>query len=249
MERKSEEKARHVLVSGGSKGLGFGMVVALLGEGYRVSTFSRSASEAIEDLARRHPGSLYFDRGDLGDPGSLAAFVKGAVQRFGPIYGLVNNAAVAQEGVLATLPELEVHRMIAINLEGTIILTRHCIREMLKVRDGGRIINISSIIGTRGYNGLAVYSATKAALDGLSRSLSRELGRRQIAVNSIAPGYMRTDMSMGLDDSKIGQITNRTPMGRLAEIGDVTPLVSFLLSNAAAFITGQTILVDGGISS
>ena len=112
-----------------------------------------------------------------------------------------------------------------------------------------RRVNISSIVGTRGYNGLAVYSATKAALDGFSRSLAREVGRRGITVNSIAPGYMKTAMSAGLDDDGLDQIVRRTPLGRLAEINDITPLLLFLLSDKAGFISGQTILVDGGISA
>jgi 3-oxoacyl-[acyl-carrier protein] reductase len=113
---------------------------------------------------------------------------------------------------------------------------------------GGRIINISSIIGSRGYNGLSVYSATKAGLDGVTRSLARELGQRQITVNSVAPGYMQTDMSSGLGEDRLKQIVRRTPMNKLAVIEDIIPLVKFLLSESAGMITGQTIMVDGGIS-
>jgi 3-oxoacyl-[acyl-carrier protein] reductase len=113
---------------------------------------------------------------------------------------------------------------------------------------GGRIVNISSIIGTRGYNGLTVYSATKAGIDGFTRSLAREVGRRQITVNAVAPGYMETEMSSGLSNGQKSQIVRRTPLNRLAGLQDVLPLICFLLSDQAQMITGQTILVDGGIS-
>jgi len=179
---------------------------------------------------------------------ALRDLVAAAVEKHGEVHALVNNSAVAQDGVLATLPEVEIGRMLAINLEGTLRLTRHAIRSMLKQR-GGRIINISSIIGSRGYTGLAVYSATKAGLDGMTRSLARELGPRGITVNSIAPGYMQTEMTAGLSQEQLQQIVRRTPLGRLAAPADVVPLVLFLLGPDSALITGQNILVDGGITT
>jgi 3-oxoacyl-[acyl-carrier protein] reductase len=119
---------------------------------------------------------------------------------------------------------------------------------LLKSDVGGRILNISSIIGSRGYNGMAAYSASKAGMDGLTRALARELGRRQITVNSVGPGYVKTEMSSTLNNIQLAQIVNRTPLRRLASEEDVTALVRFLLSDGAAMITGQTILVDGGVS-
>jgi 3-oxoacyl-[acyl-carrier protein] reductase len=113
----------------------------------------------------------------------------------------------------------------------------------------GKIINISSIVGMSGYRGLSVYSATKAALDGLTRSLARELGSRGITVNSVAPGYMRTEMSHGLDDVQLQQIVRRTPAGRLGEPADVAAAVKFLVSDEARFITGHVLVVDGGLTA
>jgi len=241
--------SRHVIISGGARGLGLGFVKALLEAGYSVSTFSRRKTNDVAELLAGHPDAFGFWMADVTDSDKLTATVREAQDRFGPVYGVVNNAAISVDGVLATLPEVEVSRMLAVNLEGAIRLTRLCVRSMLRGTGGGRIVNISSIVGQRGYNGLAVYSATKAGLDGFTRSLARELGRRGIAVNSIAPGYMRTEMSMGLSEEQLGQIVRRTPMSRLAVLEDIIPLLLFLLSDDAAFITGQTIIVDGGISA
>jgi 3-oxoacyl-[acyl-carrier protein] reductase len=235
-----------IVLSGGSRGLGLAIVRDLLEAGYSVATFSRSRTDEVDELAAH--GNFLFGVVDVGQGEQLRRFLAEATERFGPIYGLVNNAAVVQQGILATLPEVEIERMLRVDLEAAIKLTRLCLKDML-YHARGRIVNISSIVGTRGYNGLSVYSAAKAGLDGFSRSLAREVGRRKITVNSVAPGYMRTDMSSGLSDEQLEQIRRRTPLGRLAEPADVTALIRFLLSEGAAFITGETILVDGGISN
>ncbi len=245
MEKKLEN--RHVVVSGGAKGLGLGIVSSLLEHGYSVSSFSRRQTEQVDLLLAQHENRFYFEPLDITDMAVLKNFVKKAIACNGTPYSVINNAAVVQEGVLATLPEIEVGKMIAVNLEGAIRLTRLCLGRMLMAGQG-RVINISSIIGTRGYNGLTVYSATKAGLDGFTRSLAREVGRKNITVNAIAPGYMKTEMSSSLAGSQLQQIIRRTPMHRLAGLEDVLPLLRFLLSDDACFITGQTILVDGGIS-
>jgi 3-oxoacyl-[acyl-carrier protein] reductase len=135
------------------------------------------------------------------------------------------------------------------NLHGALYMAREALRVMYRQNNAGRIINISSIIGSRGYAGLAAYSASKAGLDGLTRALARENGRRNITVNSIAPGYLDTEMSSSLNDKKRAQIINRTPLKRLGNVDDITPSIRFLLSSDAAFITGQTITIDGGITN
>lgn len=250
MAKNVESEKRHVIISGVSRGLGLETMRELLVQGYNVSGFSRKVSADIMSIQKSFGAEkFHFDEIDITSSEELTAFMAGAVDKNGVPYALINNAAVAQEGILATLPEIEISRMIQINLEGAFRLTRLCLRHMLTSGTDGRIINISSVVGSRGYNGLAVYSATKAALDGLTRSLARELGKRRITVNSVAPGYMKTAMSAGLSEDNLSQIVRRTPLGRLAEIGDIVPLIIFLLSEQAAFITGQTILVDGGISS
>jgi 3-oxoacyl-[acyl-carrier protein] reductase len=166
-------------------------------------------------------------------------------RRHGRLDALVNNAAVADAAVLPLLRPEQIQRMLGVNLEGSVMTAQACARVMLAQRSG-RIINISSIVGSRGFTGLTVYGATKAALDGLTRAMARELGPRGILVNSIAPGYLETEMSSELSQDRMEQIVRRTPLGRLGTVGDVVGVVRFLLSPAASYITGQTIVVDGG---
>jgi len=243
---------RHVIVTGGSRGLGAHMIAGLLADGYRVSTCSRSKTEAIDALAA-HPefGARFFwSSCEVGEDDDVARFVREAMAWAGAdgVYGLVNNAGIARAGILASFPNVESEKILRINLLGAIQMSREVSQFLMARPGGGRIINISSIIGSRGYNGLAAYSASKAGMDGLTRALARELGRRQITVNSVCPGYVKTEMSSTLSASQLVQIVNRTPLGRLASEEDILALVRFLLSDQASMITGQSILVDGGVS-
>lgn len=241
--------SRHVIVTGGSRGLGLGLIEALLADGHRVSTCSRTDSDALAALRVTHADRLFWQAAEVGDPAAMTGFVEAAVAwSGGALYGLINNAGIAREGVLATFPSVDTAAVIQTNLTGAIEMARLALRAMLRHPGPGRIINISSIIGQRGYTGLAVYSASKAGMDGLTRALAREVGRRGVTVNSIAPGYLETEMSSGLEAGQREQIIRRTPLGRLGRIDDVVPLARFLLSDAAAFITGQTLTVDGGIT-
>ncbi|MDA7950451.1 MAG: SDR family oxidoreductase [Pirellulaceae bacterium] len=239
---------KHVLVSGGSRGLGLAFVEELLKVGYVVSTFSRHETEATERLSQRD--DFFFQTGDMADHNNLENFVKNSCQRFGRPWGLVNSAAIATESLLATVTEGDLHKTLAVNLEGTLWLTRLTIRQMLLNDDQSRsIVNISSVVGHRGYRGLAVYSATKGAIEAATRSICREIGPRQIRINTIAPGYLETDMTETLDPEQREQIIRRTPLGRLGKADDITGLLLFLLSKDSNFITGQTFLVDGGLTS
>lgn len=236
-----------VAVSGGSKGLGAAIVQSFLDSGYRVASFSRSSTSLVEDWRKSHPDHFYFEEMDLSDKGACAGFVKNVEQTFGAIDILVNNAGMADTSLLALASDESIEDLVDLNLKGTFYLTRQVSRSMLSL-DWGRIINISSIIGLSGYRGLSVYGATKAGLDGFSRALARELGPRNITVNSVAPGYLETDMTDVLNDKQYRQISKRTPLGRLGTPEDVTGLILFLASEQANFITGQVLVVDGGIS-
>jgi 3-oxoacyl-[acyl-carrier protein] reductase len=247
MTETTGDQERPIIVSGGSRGLGRGLVEGLLAAGFQVAAFSREPTE----FTRQHADNprFFFEPADLCDVPSLQRFLDGARQRFGRPYGLVNCAGVAIENILATMRDDQIDRLLTVNLRGTITLSRMVVRQMIVRPIGGSIVNISSIVGLRGYRGLAVYSATKAGLDGLTRALARELGTSQIRVNSVAPGYLATDMTGALDESKRAKILRRTPLKRLGTATDVIGPVKFLLSDESAFVTGQVLVVDGGISA
>ncbi|MHB8694266.1 MAG: 3-oxoacyl-ACP reductase FabG [Solirubrobacteraceae bacterium] len=242
---------RAVVVTGGSRGLGAGIVRSFLASGDRVATCARKAT-AETDAWQADPAladRFSFTPVDVTRHDDVDAFVKSVAVRWGTIDVLVNNAGVARDGVLALFGDEDIDAVVDLNLKGTIMVTRSVARQMLAHRTAGRIINISSIVGLSGYRGLAVYSATKAALDGMTRAMARELGPRGITVNSVAPGYLRTEMSHGLDEHQLGQIVRRTPSGRLGEPDDVARAVQFLADPANDYITGHVLVVDGGLTS
>jgi 3-oxoacyl-[acyl-carrier protein] reductase len=248
MNTTERPTSRVVLVTGGSRGVGAALVEAFLDAGDTVATCSRMPSPKTDQWAATHGERFSYQVADLADRTSCAAMVHGVVERFGTIDVLVNNAGVARDGVLGLVSDEDVDTVIDTNLKGTFAVTKLVVRRML-MSGSGRIINVSSIVGLSGYRGLAVYGASKAALDGFTRALARELGGRGITVNSVAPGYLRTDMSHGLDEEQLNQIARRTPLGRLGEPADVGSAVLFLASDGAAFITGHVLVVDGGVSA
>jgi len=246
----SHPEPRVVIVTGGSRGLGAGIVQAYLDAGERVATCARSRTDEIDkwmddpDVA----GRLIFQEVDLSNRDQTTAFVKDVIEAWGTVDVLINNAGVARDGILGLSSDDDIDTVIDLNLKGTLHITKLVSRRML-AHGSGHIVNISSIVGLSGYRGLAVYSSTKAAMDGITRALARELGSRGIIVNSVAPGYLRTEMSHGLDDEQLGQIVRRTPAGRLGEPADIARVVMFLTAPENDYITGQVIVADGGLTA
>lgn len=226
----------NIIITGTSRGLGKSTAEYLSKQGHTVVGCARSESDS--DLFTHISGV------DFKDPNTFdllqSHFEKADV--------LINNAAIAFDGLLATQGEQSITEIVQVNLISTLILTKRYIRERLKVRQPGTIVNVSSIIAVRGYAGLTSYAATKSGLDGMTRSLARELGPKGFRINSVLPGYMETDMSKSLGERQKEQITRRTPLGRLATVDDVNSVIDFLISDASRFVTGQSIIVDGGIT-
>lgn len=238
-----------IVISGGSRGLGEAIIENLLSTGHIVATFSRSKSNFIESLLNNEQFNekFYWECIDANDTEDIKKFVFSAYKKFGRIDGLINNAGASLDKLLTMTNQEEMSHILNINLNSVILLTNFVTRIMLQ-QNFGIVINISSVVGLRGFKGTSVYSASKAAINGFSRSLARELGRRGIRVNSVAPGFLDTDMTKGMSEDKKAQIIRRTPLGRLGKVEDVVGMVKFLLSEDSAFITGQTFTIDGGLT-
>jgi 3-oxoacyl-[acyl-carrier protein] reductase len=243
-----------VIVTGGSRGLGLGIAERLMADGYDVIAVARRQSEPLAALmrggGRTGAGVLAFRPFDLGDVAAIADFVRGLRREFGPIYGLVNNAALGTSGVLAMMPTARIDELVRLNLVSPIVVTRCVLRSMLAEPPGrplGRIVNIASILGLGGYEGVSVYGATKAGLIGFTRSLAREVGPAGITVNAVAPGLLDTDMTRDYQELR-GRVMRRAALRRLAEIGDVADVVAYLLGPRAKSITGTVVTVDAGSS-
>jgi 3-oxoacyl-[acyl-carrier protein] reductase len=240
---------RNVLVTGGSRGLGLGIARTLSGAGYHVIAVARKETSqlvsAMEEADRDNPGSFHFVPFDLAEIEAIPGWVKTLRKDFGPIYGLVNNAAVGFDGVLALMHDSRIEQLVRLNTLSPIVLTKYVVRAML-ADGGGRIVNVASIIGFTGYSGLSVYGATKASMLGFTRSLAREVGRMGVNVNSVAPGFVDTEMTQGLEDEQRQQIARRSALRRLPDVDDVANAVEFLLGEKAKSITGTVLTVDAG---
>jgi 3-oxoacyl-[acyl-carrier protein] reductase len=236
-----------VVVTGVSRGLGLVVATRIARDGYKVIGMSRNNSAAYQDLMSKLPGQIEFRSLDLSDIDTIADVARETVKKSGPIYGLVNNAGVGLDGVLATMQQTEIDRVVRTNLLGPITLTKFMMRSMLS-KGEGRIVNVSSIVAATGFHGLSVYAATKAGLEGFARSLSREAGKRNITVNCVAPGYMETEMMAGLPSEKLESVRRRAPLG-LPRPQEVAAAISYLLTPEACTITGTVLTVDGGSSA
>ena len=240
---------RNVVVTGGSRGLGLGIARRLAGTGYSVIAVARKQSDdlaaAIDEVAAAGSGALHFEAFDLADTEAIPAFAAGLRKSFGTVYGLVNNAGIGTSGMLANMHNSQIEDLIRLNTLAPIILTKYLVRAMMAGGEG-RIVNIASIVASNGYSGLSVYSATKASLVGFTRSLAREVGKVGVNVNAIAPGFVETDMTGGMDDAHHERLVRRSALRRLAEVDDIARSVEFLLGDGGRNITGTLITIDAG---
>jgi 3-oxoacyl-[acyl-carrier protein] reductase len=240
---------RNVVVTGGSRGLGLGIARRLTDSGYRVIAIARQEnkqlSEARSEAEASTPGSFAFRTFDLSETEKIPSLISDLRKEYGSIYGLVNNAGIGFDGSLALMPSSQIEQLLVVNTLSPILLTRSVVRSMM-ANGGGRIINMASITAFSGYSGLSVYSATKAALVGFTRSLAREVGRAGITVNAVAPGFVSTDLTHALTEEQRKKVESRSALKRLTEIEDVANAVEFLLSDKAKNITGTVLTVDAG---
>ena len=227
---------KKVLITGGNRGIGKGIVEGFLNNGNEVLASCRDVSKFPLENDRLTVAEL-----DIADTRSVDNF-KNTVESFGPEI-LVNNAGITKDNIFLRMSDDEWLDVINTNLTGTFRVTKLVAKGMLKQK-WGRIINISSISGMMGNPGQANYSASKSGIDGFTRSLAKELGSRNITVNSVAPGFIATDMTDSLTDE---ELTKKIPLGRIGNVEDVVSLVLFLSSEDSNYITGQTLVVDGGL--
>jgi len=239
---------RNILITGASRGIGLAIARRLAAGGDRVIAVARKRGAELDDAiaaAARTSGEISFKAFDLSEVDAIPAFVQELRGEFGSIFGLVNNAGIGTEGLLATMHNSQIEALVRLNVLSPIILTKYVARQMMA--DGaGRIINMSSIIATTGYRGLSVYGATKAAATGFTRSLAREVGQLGITVNAIAPGFIDTELTGNLSEADRARIAGRSALRRLATPDDVAAMVEFLLGEGGTNITGAVQVIDAG---
>jgi 3-oxoacyl-[acyl-carrier protein] reductase len=243
---------RNVLVTGASRGLGLGIAKRLNAAGYRVIAVARSKgkeiTEAIGEAERGKRGPLCFVPFDLGKIAEIPNLVARLRKEFGPLYGLVNNAAVGHDGALAMMHNSKIEELVRLNTLSPIVLTKYVVRSMMS-EGAGSVVNVASIIGFTGYSGLAAYAATKASMLGFTRSLAREVGRLGITVNAVAPGFLDTEMTHGLAGEQRERVVRRSALKRLAAVDDVASAVEYLLGDSARNISGTVLTVDAGATA
>jgi 3-oxoacyl-[acyl-carrier protein] reductase len=239
---------RNVLITGGSRGIGLVIARRLAAAGYQAIAVARRESEELRVAkaeSSKSAGALQFRACDLSAFDAIPGFVKTLRDEFGAIYGLVNNAGIGTEGLLATMHNSQIEELVRLNVLSPIILTKYIVRHMMA--DGkGRIVNVSSVIASTGYSGLSVYGATKAAAVGFTRSLAREVGKAGITVNVVAAGFIDTELTQSLSEQQRDRIAGRSALRRLAEPDDVARMVEYLLGDGGRNITGSVFTIDAG---
>jgi 3-oxoacyl-[acyl-carrier protein] reductase len=237
---------RNVIITGGSRGLGLAIAKRLAASGYGAIAIARKESAQLAAaIAEAGNDAIRFVPFDLHDIDAMPRFVAKLRKNFGPIYGLVNNAALASDGALSLMHNARIGELIHLNTLAPIIFTKYAVRTMM-ADGGGRVVNVASIVAFTAYAGLSVYAATKASIIGFTRSLAREVGRMGVNVNAVAPGFLDTEMTRGLAEDQRARVARRSALKRLTAVEDVANAVEFLLGDQAASITGTVLTVDAG---
>jgi len=234
-----------VIVTGASRGIGLAIVKRLAASGYTAIALARTEGPALTAAIEEAKGAIVFVPFDLSNLEAIPEMVRDLRARSGAIWGLVNNAGLGLDGLLANNHVSQIEAVIRLNTTSPIVLTKYVVRAMM-AGGGGRIVNMSSIIGSTGYNGLSVYGATKASMIGFTKSLAREVGRLGVTVNAIAPGFIDTEMTAGMGDEGREQVMRRSALRRLADVDDVAAMVEFLMGDGGKNITGAVMTIDAG---
>ena len=242
---KIDLTGRTALVTGSTRGIGRAIAEMLAAAGARVAVVGREAGRA-QAVADTLGGGAQGFAADVGDPASIATLVADVETAFGQIDILVNNAGLTRDNILFRLKDDDWDTVLDANLRGAFLLIRATARGMMK-RRWGRIVNIASIVGLTGNKGQANYAASKAGLIGLTKSVAKELGSRNILVNAVAPGFIDTDMTAAMTPEARAALAGQIPLERLGTPQDIAGMVTFLASEHAAYVTGQVLVVDGGM--
>ncbi|MEE9415144.1 MAG: 3-oxoacyl-ACP reductase FabG [Acidimicrobiales bacterium] len=240
VEAISQPTSRVVLITGGNRGIGLVTAEAFAAAGHRVAVTYRSAPPETDC-------HLYAVKCDVSDSAQVDAAFSDIEENLGPVEILVSNAGITRDSLVLRMSDESFNEVIDTNLAGGFRVAKRAVKSMMRAR-WGRIIFLSSIVGTAGQAGQANYAASKAGLVGLARSLAREFASRSITVNLVAPGPIRTDMTAALNDDQRLAITNAVPLGRMGDAHEVAAAIQFLASEQAAYITGAVIPVDGGMA-
>lgn len=243
-------EGKTAIVTGGARGIGRAICLALAKAGANVVTCYARSAEACEEtirMAEEYGVKGMCVKADVSNPEEITALTETVKKEFGTIDILVNNAGITKDNLIMGISEADFDAVIDTNLKGAFLFTKAVSRTMLRQK-GGRIINISSIVGVRGNAGQTNYSASKAGLIGLTKSVAKELGAKGVTCNAVAPGFIETDMTASLPETVKEATLATIPMKRLGQAEDVANLVAFLASDEAAYITGQVICVDGGMA-
>ncbi|MDP8939800.1 MAG: 3-oxoacyl-[acyl-carrier-protein] reductase [Actinomycetota bacterium] len=243
------EAGRVAVVTGGGRGIGRAIAVRLAREGANVAVVYRSNDDAAEEtaaLVRKAGVGCETFKGDVASPEDVQSIFKGIAEAFGRLDILVNNAGVTRDNIMLRMKEEEFDEVLRTNLKGTYLCTRAVLRGMVRAR-WGRIVNVTSVVGLVGNAGQANYAASKAGIIGFTKSVAREVAQRGITANAVAPGYVETELTGGLDESVKEQIRAQIPAGRIGEPEEIADAVAFLVGEGASYLTGQTIAVDGGM--